>query len=82
MMTIVLPIYFNKSTDKNADVDAVTVNNFFSRWLKEIYIRRYPDDVRILATNNTVEVYNYIAQQTKHIPTKSLDDIKETIIYE
>ena len=82
MMTIVLPIYFNKSTDKNADVDAVTVNNFFSRWLKEIYIRRYPDDVRILATNNTVEVYNYIAQQIKHIPTKSLDDIKETIIYE
>ena len=82
MMAIVLPIYFNKSTDKNADVDAVTVNNFFSRWLKEIYIRRYPDDVRILATNNTVEVYNYIAQQTKHIPTKSLDDIKETIIYE
>ena len=82
MMAIVLPIYFNKSTDKNADVDAVTVNNFFSRWLKEIYIRRYPDDVRILATNNTVEVYNYIAQQIKHIPTKSLDDIKETIIYE
>ena len=82
MMTIVLPIYFNKSTDKNADVDAVTVNNFFSRWLKEIYIRRYPDDVRILETNNTVEVYNYIAQQIKHIPTKSLDDIKETIIYE
>ena len=82
MMTIVLPIYFNKSTDKNADVDAVTVNNFFSRWLKEIYIRRYPDDVRILSTNNTVEVYNYIAQQIKHIPTKSLDDIKETIIYE
>ena len=40
MMTNVLPIYFNKSTDKNADVDAVTVNNFFSRWLKEIYIRR------------------------------------------
>ena len=82
MMTIVLPIYFNKSTDKNADVDAVTVNNFFSRWLKEIYIRRYPDDVRILPTNNTVEVYNYIVQQIKHIPTKSLDDIKETIMYE
>ena len=56
MMTIVLPIYFNKSTDKNADVDAITVNNFFSRWLKEIYIRRYPYDVRILPTNNTVEV--------------------------
>ena len=82
MMTIVLPIYFNKSTDKKVDVDAVTVNNFFACWLKEIYIRRYPDDVRILPKNNTVEFYNYTTQQIKHIPTKSLDDRKETIIYE
>ena len=82
MMTIVLPIYFKKSTDKTADVDVVTVNNFFVHWLKEIDIRRYPDDVRILPTNNTVKVYNYAAQQIKHLPTKSLDDIKETILYE
>ena len=81
-MTIVLPIYFKKSTDKTADVDVVMVNNFFVHWLKEIDIRRYPDDVRILPTNNTVEVYNYAAQQIKHLPTKSLDNIKETILYE
>ena len=76
-----LPIYFKKSTNKTADIDVVTVNNFFARWLKEIDIRRYPDDVRILPTNNTVEVYNYAAQQIKHLPTKSLDDIKETNLY-
>ena len=81
-MTIVLPIYFKKSTDKTADVDVVMVNNFFVHWLKEIDIRRYPDDVRILPTNNTVKVYNYAAQQIKHLPTKPLDDIKETILYE
>ena len=81
-MTIVLPIYFKKSTDKTADVDVVMVNNFFVHWLKEIDIRRYSDDVRILPTNNTVKVYNYAAQQIKHLPTKSLDDIKETILYE
>ena len=81
-MTIVLPIYFKKSADKNADVDVVTVNNFFACWLKEIDIRCYPVDVRILPTNKTVEVYNYAAQQIKHFPTKSLDDIKETILYE
>ena len=81
-MTIVLPIYFKKSTDKAADVDVVMVNNFFVHWLKEIDIRRYPDDVRILPTNNTVKVYNYAAQQIRHLPTKSLDDIKETILYE
>ena len=82
MMTIVLPIYFKKSTDKTADVDVVMVNNFFVHWLKEIDIRCYPNDVRILPTNNTVKVYNYAAQQIKHLPTKSLDDIKETILYE
>ena len=58
------------------------VNNFFAGSLKETDVRRYPDDVRILPTNNTVEVYNYPAQQIKHLLTKSLDDIKEMILYE
>ena len=79
MMTLVVPIYFKKSTDKTADVDVVTVNTFFPRWLKEIDIRHYPNDVRILPTNKTVE---HAAQQIKHLPRKSLDDIKETILYD
>ena len=58
------------------------VNNFFAGSLKETDVRRYPDDVRILPTNNTVEVYNYTVQQIKHLLTKSLDDIKEMILYE
>ena len=58
------------------------VNNFFAGSLKEIDVKRYPDDVRILPTNNTVEVYNYTVQQIKHLLTKSLDDIKEMILYE
>ena len=80
-MMLVVPIYFKKSSDKTDDVDVVTVNIFFARWLKEIDIRCYPDVVRMLPINNTVEVYNYAAQQIKHLPTKSLDDIKETILY-
>ena len=76
MAPIVVPISFNKSSDKTADGDVVTVNNFFARCLKEIDIRRYPDDVRILLTNNTVEVFNYAAQKIKQVLTKFLDDIK------
>ena len=76
MTTLVVPISFNKSSDKTADGDVVTVNNFFALCLKEIDIRRYPDDVRILLTNNTVEVCNYAAQQIKQLLTKFLDDIK------
>ena len=58
------------------------VNNFFASSLKEIDVRPYPDDVRILPTNNTVEVCNYTAQQIKHLLAKPLDDIKEMILYE
>ena len=75
-MALVVPIYLKKSSDKTADFNVVMVNNFLARWLKEIDIRRYPDDVRILLTNNTVEVCNYAAQQIKQLLTKFLDDIK------
>ena len=81
-MCIVLPIKNKKATDKDQNVNAITVNSFFCCWLKEIDARRYPDDVRILWTNNTVEIYQYAVQQLKHLPKKSLDDIRETLRYE
>ena len=40
MITLVVPIYFQISLDKKADVDVVTVNNYFARWLKEIDRRK------------------------------------------
>ena len=81
-MCIVFPIKIKKSTDKTANVNVITVNNFFCHWLKEIDARRYPDDVRILPTNNTVQIYQYAAQQLKHLPSKSLDDIREALLNE
>ena len=60
----------------------ITVKKIFCHWLKEIDARRYPDDVRILPTNNTVEIYQYAAQQLKHYPGISLDDIRESLLYE
>ena len=81
-MTLLLPIYFKESTNKNANVDVLRVNNFFARWLKEGWYKMLPRLVKILPTNNTVEVYNYAAQQIKQLLTKSLDDLKETILYE
>ena len=45
-MELVLPIQFTKSTNKTAKMsaDLITVNNFFGHWIKDIDIRRYPDD--------------------------------------
>ena len=78
-MCIVLPIQIKKPTDKTANVNEITLNNFFCHWLKEIDTRRYSDDIRILPTNNTVKIYQYAAHQSKHLPSKSLDDIRETL---
>ena len=81
-MCMVLLIQIKRSTDKTANVNVITVNNIFCHWLKEADARRYPDDVRILPTNNTVEICQYAAQQLKHLPSKSLNDIRETLLHE
>ena len=62
-MRIVFPKQIKKSTDKTANVNVITVNNVFCHWLKEIDARRYPDNIRILPTNNTVETYQHAVQQ-------------------
>ena len=58
-MCVVLPIQIMKRTDekKNTDGTLIAANNFFTNWLKEIDIKRYPDEVRVLTTNNTVDMY-------------------------
>ena len=57
----------------------IKVNKFFAHWLKEVDIKRYPDDIRILPTNNTFDIYRYWEKMLKHLPAKSLDTIKENI---
>ena len=51
-MEICLPLKFTKKSNKAQKMDAqiMTVNNFFGH---DIDIRRYPDDMRILTTNNS-----------------------------
>ena len=44
----------------------ITVNNFFEHWFTDIDIRRYPDDMRILPTNNSVDIYEYSNAQMKN----------------
>ena len=37
----------------------ITVNNFFGHWFNDIGIKRYPDDMRLLPTNNNVAIHHY-----------------------
>ena len=82
-MELVLPIQITKTTTKTAQLDAdmITVNNFFARWITDIGIRQYPDDTRILPTNNNVDVCQFAASQLKHLPKDSVKTIKKQLLY-
>ena len=73
-MEICIPIQFTKRTAKNRAMDPlmITFNNFFGHWFTDIDIRRYPDDMNILPTNNSVDIYNYLNAQMKHLPEISV----------
>ena len=72
-MHICLTLQIKFKTDKSADIaDTMFVNNFFAYWLKEIDIRRYRDDIRILPTNRTANIYRYSNSLLKHRPEKVL----------
>ena len=56
----------------NIDDDLMTLNNFFVHFVKEINIRRYGNNVRILPTNSTIRIYRYSNAMLKHMPHDAL----------
>ena len=81
---IVLPIQIKKGTDKIQDIDntITVINNFFAHLLKEVDIKHYPDDIRILPTNNTADIYNNSSKMLKKLAAKAVGTIKEILLYE
>ena len=82
-MEICIPIQLTKKSVKTAQLDAnmITVNNFFGHWFTDIDVRRYPDDMMILPTSNSVSIANYSNAQMKHVPAKSVKKILKTMLY-
>ena len=82
-MELVLPIQFTKKPAKSTQMgaDMITVNNFFGPWITDIDIKRYPNDTRILLTNNNVEVYQFLASQLKYLPKNSVATVLKTLLY-
>ena len=58
-MEVCFPLKFTKKSNKAKKMDAqmMTVNNFFGHWFTDIDIRSYTDEMRILPTNNSVDIY-------------------------
>ena len=76
---MVLKIFGSNTTD--IDDDMITVNNFFTRWLNEINVVRYTDDITILPSNTTVPIADYAANILKHMTDNQLNTIKKTLLY-
>ena len=83
ILEICLPLRFTKRSIKNLQLDdaMMTVNNFFGLWFIDIDIRRYPDDLRILPRNNSVDIYQYSNAQMKYLPEKSVKKLLNTMLY-
>ena len=43
--------------------------------------RQYPDDMRLLPTNNSVHIYQYSNAQMKYLPEKSVKKLLKTMLY-
>ena len=56
--------------------------NQLTNWIKEIDIKRYPDNLKILPTNNVVPLSDHAAKYLKHMPANALSTIKSTLLYE
>ena len=63
------------------DAQMMTVTNFFGHWFTDIDIRRYPDDMMILPTNNGVDIYQHSNAQMKYLPQKSVKKLLKTMLY-
>ena len=59
----------------------ITVNNFFAHCIKEIDIKHLGDDIPILPTTNTINIYKYFNAMLKHLPKKALQVIKNDLLY-
>ena len=82
-MEICISLQFTKRTGKNTAMDPfmITVNNFFGHWFTDIDIRRCPDDMNILPTNNSVDIYNYSNAQMKYLPEQSVKKLLKNMLY-
>ena len=81
-MHLCIPLQIKKSTYTANDIDddLMTLNNFFAHFIKEINISRYSDDIRILPTNNAVDIYRYSDAMLKHMPDDALKTYEETLL--
>ena len=81
-MHLCLPIKIKSKAGNNNCIAAGTipVSNFFARWIKEVNIKRYGDEVPTLPLK-TIEVYRNSDDMTKHLPKVTLETFYTELLY-
>ena len=71
---LVFPLKIKKELTFANDIltTEITANNLFAYWIKEIDIKCLSDDIPILPTTNTIDIYKYSDAMLKHLPEKAL----------
>ena len=61
------------STNESNDIDSdlITVNNFFAHLIKEINVKKYGSDIKLITTFFPYEIYQYSDSMIKHLPADS-----------
>ena len=82
-MEIIFPIQFVKKSAKTTQIhnDLMPVNNFFCRWITDIDIKRYPDDIRILPNDKILSIYDYANAQLKYLPKNAVKKVRKPFLY-
>ena len=77
------PIRIKEKSVSNNDIDneLITVNNFFTHWVKEISTTKYGSDKELPPTFSPWEVYQYSDQMLKHLPTVALKAMPKILLF-
>ena len=80
---LVFPLKIKKNSNVANHIlsTEIIINNFFAHWIKEINIKCLGDDIPILPTTNTIDIYKYSDAMVKHLPKKVLKVIENDLLY-
>ena len=76
-----LSVSYDYDETTQLDGNMTTVHNFYRHWFTNIDVRRYPDDMNILPTNNSISIANCSNAQMKYLPEKSVEKLLKTMLY-
>ena len=78
-MHLSIPMQIKKKSNIATDIDYTLMTGNNAYFMKKIDIKRYVDDIKIILTNNTVDVYRYSDAMLKHMSEDTFKNTRRNI---